>query len=131
MNNKNIKLLCVLGLSALFSAPTLAEGIPANAQTPTIEPVRDVEPVYPQRAIDRKISGYTVVEYKIGADGRAEDIKIVESEPSNVFDKASKRAITRTTYDEKDAAEVKGDTFYRVYVFELDKTNANQLALAN
>lgn len=128
MNICSLKTVTTLLFAGLLSATAISEELRLDAQMPSFDPARDVEPVYPQRALERKLSGFTLVEYNIGENGRTENVKIVDSEPAAVFDIASKRAILRTIYDEEDAASAAGGTFYRLYVYELDNTNANTLA---
>lgn len=128
MINKIIGLAGVLFLSAMIAVPAVSEDIDFSASLPEFSPVRAVEPVYPQRAMDRKITGYALVEYNIKENGKTDNVKVVDAEPSGVFDKASKRAVLRTVYDETDAMSAQGDTFYKLYVYELDTANANELA---
>lgn len=129
MIKKMIKAVALMMAATLIAMPSMAEDIDlSSAEMPSFQPIRNVEPVYPQRAMDRKITGYTLVEYTINENGRADNVKVVDSEPSKVFDVASKRAIMRTVYDKEDALSATGDTFFRLYVFELDNTNANELA---
>lgn len=129
-NNIKVTTLALLSVFATAFLPlsVTAEEIQLEAQLPEFEPIRSVDPVYPQRAMDRKISGYALVEFTIKENGRTNNIKVVDSEPSKIFDIASKRAIQRTVYDKQNAAIAQGDTFYKLYVYELDTTNANTLA---
>lgn len=115
-------------VAALAPASVTAEDIVLDAKLPEFQPVRSADPVYPKRAMDRKISGYALVEYTIKENGRTNNIKVVDSQPKKIFDIPSKKAIQRTVYDKADAATVQGDTFYKLYVYELDTTNANRLA---
>jgi protein TonB len=59
------------------------------------EPSLQIPPVYPPRAKRMGIEGEVTVEFTITADGSVEDAKIVEADPSRVFDRAVLRAIRR------------------------------------
>ena len=124
-----LKMSILAGMTSILALTASAEEILFSNAMPDFEPVRDVAPTYPQRALERKISGYSLVEYRIQPSGQVSDVKVVDSSPSAVFNKASKRAVLRTVYDKTDAARVQGDTFYRMFVYELDTTNANLLAV--
>jgi len=128
---KSVGFSIAVAIGSLFTVSASADEILFSNVLPTFEAVRDVSPVYPQRAIDRRVSGYSLVEYTINASGRVDNVKVVDSDPAKIFNKASKRAILRTVYDKADAASVQGNKFYRMYVYELDETNANALAALN
>lgn len=130
MKIRNLKLTGIFALATLLSVAADADSISFGAKLPAFAPLKEAQPIYPQRALDRKISGYALVKYSIDANGRTSDISVVESEPAGVFNMASKRAVQRTKYDRDDAVTVGDDAFYRLYVYELDEANPNQLALS-
>jgi len=57
--------------------------------------VKRVNPMYPRRAKLRKIEGYVSLAFKIDSNGYVKDIKILESNPADVFDKAAIKALSR------------------------------------
>jgi protein TonB len=59
------------------------------------EPSLQIPPVYPPRAKRMGIEGKVTVEFTITADGSVEDTKIVQADPSGVFDRSVLRAIRR------------------------------------
>ena len=70
-------------------------------QTTHYEPhqtLRSVTPVYPKRAIEKNIEGHVVVEFSINPQGIPENIIIVESHPSKVFNRSVINALRQSRY---------------------------------
>lgn len=61
-------------------------------------PIVKVEPQYPRRALDRGIEGYVIVEFTVTKAGTTRDIRVVESEPSGIFDSAAAKAAEKFKY---------------------------------
>lgn len=118
-------------LSTVLATSALADGFAIEARMPDFEPVENVQPVYPRRALEKQVSGYTLVEYTINEKGRTENVKVVDSEPNRVFDRASEQAISRTVYDAEDVANSDAGKYYRLYVYELEQTDARDKRLAS
>jgi len=131
MNINKIKTIGALLIAGLISVTAMSEESDSTLSSFTAE--KEVQPIYPQKALDRKISGYTLVKYKIGSNGRPKNVDIIEAQPAGVFNAASRRAVMRTKFAAVDAseAEAKGETFYKMYVYELEETNTNALAASN
>lgn len=55
-------------------------------------------PRYPNRALDDRISGSVVVQFVVDPQGRTTQLKVVESKPQGVFDRAAMDAIARWRY---------------------------------
>ncbi len=55
-------------------------------------------PQYPFEAAEMQMEGYVVMSFNVGPDGSVQKLKIVESVPSQVFDKAARRAVTRWNF---------------------------------
>jgi protein TonB len=64
-------------------------------------PIVRVEPVYPQRALDRGIEGWVEVEFTVTEVGRISEPTILRSHPSGIFNRAALRAIERWKYEPK------------------------------
>ncbi len=66
-------------------------------------PLVRVQPVYPQRALQRGIEGYVIVSLTVGANGTVapDSIQIVEQAPSRVFERAAIDAAKRFKYQPK------------------------------
>jgi protein TonB len=58
-------------------------------------PLVRIEPRYPSRAARRGIEGWVKLEFTITEDGTVDDVKVVEAEPSRIFDRAAKRAVRK------------------------------------
>ncbi len=52
-------------------------------------------PHYPPSAVRSRQEGWVQLSFKIDADGRTSDIKVVESQPRRVFDRAAMEAVQR------------------------------------
>ncbi len=61
-------------------------------------PIVKVQPVYPRRALSRGIEGYVIVEFTVTKLGNTKDVRVVESKPSGVFDKAAVAAASKFKY---------------------------------
>ena len=129
MNIYKIKTVSILLIAGLFSVSAMAAD--NDSTTSVLAAEKEVQPIYPKKALDRKISGYALVKYRIGSNGHPRDINIVESQPSGVFDAASRRAVIRTKFATEDASKAKGETFYKMYVYELDENKTGTLAANN
>jgi protein TonB len=100
----------------LSSAPTLA-GLtaaeaplvqnPAAASVPTasapsspslseeVTPLVDIPPNYPRRAVAAGIEGQVTLAFTITADGRVENLRVVDASPAGVFEREARRAVSR------------------------------------
>ena len=54
--------------------------------------------MYPRRAQSRGIEGYVIVEFTVTKLGATKDIRVVESVPPGIFDKASVQAAAKFKY---------------------------------
>lgn len=66
-------------------------------------PVVRVQPTYPQRALERGIEGYAVVELTVASDGSVpkETIRIVAAEPAGYFEREALKAAAKFKYKPK------------------------------
>lgn len=92
-----------LGVSGLaINAPTLGKFSQGTGQMDQQAlPLFRTEPIYPSRALKRKLEGYVVLSFNINAAGKPTEIKIIESQPKRVFDRESIRALKRWNYQPK------------------------------
>lgn len=58
-------------------------------------PLNEVLPVYPDSARRRGIEGYVKLAFTITAEGRVENVRVLESSPTRVFDREARRAALR------------------------------------
>lgn len=61
-------------------------------------PIVTVAPEYPARAAQREIQGWVIVEFVIDAMGRVQTPRVVQAQPSGVFDRAALNAVKRYKY---------------------------------
>jgi protein TonB len=76
----------------LIDVPPLASGM--DPKEPRIKFI----PQYPAEAAEMQLEGFVVLSFNIGADGSVQNLKVVESEPPMVFDRAAKRAVSRWNF---------------------------------
>jgi protein TonB len=90
--------------SAPAPAPAPASGTaavePAQTWVPesTLTRVLFVPPSYPDEALSRNISGWVDLEFTVTPEGKVTDITVLAAEPSGVFDRAARGALTRSRY---------------------------------
>lgn len=64
-------------------------------------PIVTVPPQYPNRAAQRGIEGWCLVEFTVNANGGVEDARVVDGEPPGIFDRSSLRAVARFRFNPK------------------------------
>ena len=73
----------------------------------SLQTLRKINPRYPRRAKIKKLSGFTKLVFTISKEGNVSNIRILDSNPKGIFEKASIKAIKRwkfkKTNDKKDA----------------------------
>lgn len=76
--------------------PTMsATGISNLDDFTAAEPIVKIAPVYPRRALQRGVTGHTIVEFEVTANGVVNNPRIIEAEPSGIFDDASLKAVQK------------------------------------
>jgi protein TonB len=73
-------------------------GVAAGSADGDYLPIVKVAPIYPQRAIDRGIEGYVIVEFTVTKTGAVRDPKVIEYETSPIFNKAALAAALKFKY---------------------------------
>lgn len=76
--------------------------------------IRDVRPAFPDSALRRMTDGYVVVQFDVSDNGKAHNIRIVESHPERTFDGAVATAIRRSRFD----VDTEVSDLERVYRFD-------------
>jgi TonB family protein len=76
----------------LVNVPALASG------TDPKEPRIKFMPQYPSEAAELQLEGFVMLSFNVGPDGSIQNLKVVESEPPLVFDKAAMRAVSRWNF---------------------------------
>jgi protein TonB len=87
-------------------------GISAGSADGDYLPIVKVAPIYPRRAVDRGIEGYVIVEFTVTKTGAVRNPRVVEYEPSTIFNKAALAAALKFKYKPRivngEAIEVHG-----------------------
>lgn len=92
----------------LFTLIVVLLGVPLEAKTLRIPPI------YPEEAAEECIEGNVLLRFRVGDDGFAVDIEIIESEPPGIFDEASLKNVARWRF-EVEGEEVRETTIeYRL-----------------
>jgi protein TonB len=78
-----------------FAADIGATGIPASDGE--YLPIVKVAPVYPMRALQRRVEGYVIVEFVVTTSGSVTDVTVVESS-APVFEQAAIEAAQKFKY---------------------------------
>jgi TonB family protein len=87
---------------AAAPAPTAPKVAAAPGPVPGWYPARARRPLavaYPPAALSSAQSGYVVVEFTLGPDGRAVAPRVIEAEPTGVFDSAALNAVRPARFD--------------------------------
>jgi protein TonB len=87
-------------------------GIVAGSADGDYLPIVKVAPIYPNRAVDRGIEGYVIVEFTVTKTGSVRDPKVIEYHPSTIFNRAALAAALKFKYKPRivngEAIEVHG-----------------------
>jgi protein TonB len=81
----------LLGAGGLGEAPSDAEVVPL---------VR-VNPQYPERARQRGVEGWVLVEFTVTKAGTVKDAVVIDADPKNYFERAARKAVLRYKYKPK------------------------------
>ncbi|PCK08586.1 MAG: hypothetical protein COA42_08255 [Alteromonadaceae bacterium] len=86
-------------------------------------PIVRIPPQYPQGPLARNIEGWVLVAFTITHTGTVTDVKVIDAEPSNTFNRAARRAIERWKYQPKmvDGKAVAQANMREVFRFEIQK----------
>jgi TonB family protein len=79
-----------------------------------VYPVMRIEPKYPVEAARNNVEGAVLLKFDINADGKTENIKVVNAKPAYVFDQEAITALSQWTY------KVKNNQASRDYLVQLD-----------
>jgi protein TonB len=87
-----------LGASSPEAAAQPAAGPDLTALAAQLQRTRYVPPEYPDRALSERIAGTVTVQYTVDKKGYTKDVRVVESSPPGMFDRAATDAIRRWRY---------------------------------
>lgn len=91
--------------------------------------IRNVSVSYPQRALQRGIEGYVILEYTVDETGSVIDPVVIESKPMGIFDRAAIEASSKFVYEPKvvDGEAVRTEGVKHRVEFELEDSNKKVL----
>jgi len=98
MFKKSFCILSILLVSACASNNVSNE---SNQSVSDAVPIVLISPAYPKDLLDNNISGYVVTSFTVNERGRIEDVKVIESEPEGVFDRAAVVAMEKFLFKPK------------------------------
>ncbi len=88
-----------VNVPALPAQPT--QQLTQGSLDTAVMPLHRVEPRYPQRALQRRIQGYVVLQFNIDKNGNPVDIQVVDAKPQHVFEREAIRGLKRWKYRPK------------------------------
>ena len=101
--------------------------ITVNPDDGGYRPLTSIAPQYPTRAAQRGITGWSLVRFNVNEDGNVDEdsIVVVDSEPSDIFDRSSIRAAARFKFhphtENGESVGVSGVQY--VFRYDLDGSN--------
>ncbi|MGY3903533.1 TonB family protein [Aeromonas lusitana] len=69
-----------------------------------LTPLQRVEPVYPYRAQQAGIEGSVTLRFTVDADGRVQDVEVLEAKPKRQFERAAIQAVSKWRYQPRPGA---------------------------
>jgi protein TonB len=78
----------------LRNAFKLGSGPASNEAVPIVR----VEPMYPRRAREQFIEGWVLVAFDITPTGKTANVRVVDSDPPRIFDRAAVQAVKKWKY---------------------------------
>jgi TonB family protein len=82
----------------LRAARTAASGAPPEVAEGSLTRLRELDVEYPSGALQKKIQGTVELGYLVTAKGGVSDIKVLDANPTGVFEQAATKAISRLRY---------------------------------
>lgn len=82
------------GEKPTFSNPDLSAGSGSS----TIVPIFRIAPDYPVSASRRGIEGFVDLLFDVAATGKTENVRVIDSHPDGVFERAAIRALSKWKY---------------------------------
>ena len=73
-------------------------GIVAGSADGDYLPIVKVAPIYPNRAVERGIEGYVIVEFTVTKTGAVRNPKVIEYHPSTIFNRSALAAAAKFKY---------------------------------
>lgn len=98
-HSKGIVLLFVMTMAAVGTVTAMPQFSAYQNNENNLTVVRTVSPKYPLTAYQNKLTGQVELAFTVAKDGSVKNIKVVNAQPSGVFDQAAIRAIQQWTFE--------------------------------
>lgn len=72
-----------------------------------LTPLQRIEPAYPYRAQQAGIEGFVTLSFAVDAQGRVQDVTVVEAKPRRQFERAAIQAVSKWRYQPRPGASDK------------------------
>jgi protein TonB len=87
------------GSSAPSSTPPVSEARDPNSVAAVIlQRVYSPDPVFPEIARERDLTGFVDLEFTVRADGTVTDVNVLKAQPKGVFENAAVDAVSKWRY---------------------------------
>ncbi|MBH8796621.1 energy transducer TonB, partial [Pseudomonas aeruginosa] len=98
-------------------------GLPSGSLNDSdIKPLGMAQPVYPRMAQARGIQGRVKVLFTITTDGRIDDIQILESVPSGMFDRSVRQAMAKWRFEPRvSGGKIVARQATKMFFFKIEK----------
>jgi protein TonB len=63
-----------------------------------LQKIHSVDPVFPEEARERDLTGFVDLEFTVRWDGVVEDVTVLKSQPVGIFDQAAVTAVKQWRY---------------------------------
>ena len=101
LNDPTVDKVFPLASNLPVDAPDIERTVFGFARDSDVVPLVRINPEYPPRAQAQGIEGWVKVQYTISGTGAVTNVVVVENNPSNVFDAAAVKAVSRWRFSPK------------------------------
>lgn len=116
----------VIGTLAL-STNVMAD---ANATAPKEAiPIKPIRPYYPKKALKNGVEGRVTLAFSVASNGKAENIKVLRSNPPGVFDEVAIKAASQSLFKPASGEAPKAARYTFTYIFRLPKKHNSAKSL--
>ncbi|QQX79309.1 M56 family metallopeptidase [Shewanella sp. KX20019] len=120
-------LTITLGLSSLLLNQQVLAG---DDKGNDIHPVIRIEPVYPAAAVKANQNGFVVLQFDISPQGEVNNIKVIKSSPTAMFDASATEALKKWRYKESKTG-AKGSMVQLDFVIEAPTSDIERIKVTS
>lgn len=106
MENNTVESQIIQPQVTQASPPTSQQTEPQEEAKPVVSGetrdariVKQIAPSYPREAMRRRVEGWVEVEFTVAANGKVQNVKVTDAEPSRVFDREAIRAVQQWFFE--------------------------------